>query len=128
MFGALGPIHGIFTSGDTYCFVQYTSEEHAAMAVKTLNAQIMGVEGAYSKIIVLPSTRLTRLFIGGLSRGLEPQAIEDAVRSQEEVRGRRAQRARAPRPPSPPLFFRAAPFFPRFRVFSRAVPRVPRVL
>ena len=87
IFGSLGEIHGIFSSGDTYCFVQYDSLGPAEAAVATLNGLSLGAEGASSKIIVLPALRLTRLFIGGLSRGLGPQTIEDAVRSREEVRG-----------------------------------------
>ena len=89
VFGELGPIHGIYSSGDTYCFVQYETLEAAGAAVAEFNGLPLGPPvdgGANAKIIVLPATRLTRLFIGGLSRGLAPQVIEDAVRSREEVR------------------------------------------
>ena len=89
VFGEHGAIHGIYSSGDTYCFVQYETLEAAGAAVAEFNGLPLGPPvdgGANAKIIVLPATRLTRLFIGGLSRGLAPQVIEDAVRSREEVR------------------------------------------
>ena len=109
LFGVHGEIQGVFSSGDTYCFVQYATQAAAEAAVSGLNGLTMGAEGASSKIIVLPSIKLTRLFIGGLSRGLAPQTIEDAVRSREEVSAAGSRKgpslsapARAGPPPAPP--------------------------
>ncbi len=84
---AVGPLRGFFPSGDTYAFVEYHTPESAISAVGVLNGKLLGSEstGGVSKIIVMESLRLTRLFVGGFYRGLDPKSIEMTIKSIEPV-------------------------------------------
>ena len=85
-FSAAGALKGIHYDGGSYGFIEYQDLLGATSALKLFhNTLFPGTQGG-TRLAVVASLSMTRLFIGGIATGLEPRYIFDSIRNMTEVR------------------------------------------
>lgn len=85
---SVGAVRNFYASGDTYAFVEFKTGQSAKAAAELLNGTLVSSKedkAQSSKATFIEAMRLTRLFIGGFNRSLDPSHIESAIRKIEPV-------------------------------------------
>jgi RNA recognition motif-containing protein len=76
MLQSCGPIKMIVPTRDTYLFCEYEEKSFADTACRNLNATYVG----QSRIVVISSASLKRLFVGGVPNTVVVSHIEEAIK------------------------------------------------
>jgi hypothetical protein len=102
----------VYSSAETYCIIEFTNPEDAAQAVQMLNEYPMTTDTSFTRLIAIPASQLTRLFIGGISKLADARLVDRTLRAAVKVRA--SPRPKMARLPSgmPPFPFDGSPHFP----------------